>query len=111
MIPLSLTHADSYNGAPSVMSLLLRGGSTGLKITWVQQRQHHKALESARERMLSLALRRCETLNVSLAPPRTSLKLSLSHSIVFHMLLRRCETLWNAREIASMVLLAKREKL
>ena len=34
----------------------LRGGLTRLKITWVQQRQHHKAQESARERMLSLAL-------------------------------------------------------
>ena len=31
--------------------------SIRLKITWVQQRQHHRALESARERMLSLALR------------------------------------------------------
>ena len=41
----------------SVLSLLLRGGSTRLKITWVQQRQHHRAQESARERMLSLALR------------------------------------------------------
>ena len=36
---------------------LLRGGSTPNKITWVQQRQHHSARESARERMLSLALR------------------------------------------------------
>ena len=36
--------------------LPLRGGSTRLKITWMQQRQHHKAQESARERMLSLLL-------------------------------------------------------
>ena len=36
--------------------LNLRGGSTRLEITWVQQRQHHRAQESARERMLSLAL-------------------------------------------------------
>ena len=28
--------------------------ATRLKITWVQQRQHHRAEESARERMLSL---------------------------------------------------------
>ena len=27
-----------------------------MKITWVQQRQHHRVQESARERMLSLAL-------------------------------------------------------
>ena len=39
------------------MAQWLRGGSTRLKITWVQQRQHHSARESARERMLSLALR------------------------------------------------------
>ena len=30
--------------------------STRLKIAWVQQRQHHRAHESAKERMLSLAL-------------------------------------------------------
>ena len=35
----------------------LRGGSTRLKITWEQQRQDHRAQESARERMLSLLLR------------------------------------------------------
>ena len=29
-----------------------------MKITWVQQRQYHRAQESAKERMLSLALRR-----------------------------------------------------
>ena len=68
----------------------LRGGSTRLKISWVQQRQHHRAQESARERMLGLLLRRCETYSqcVSLAPPRAPLNLSLLHSIVFHMLLR-----------------------
>ena len=47
---------DSPGGTPSVISLALRGGSTRLKITWVQQRQHHRAQESARERMLSLLL-------------------------------------------------------
>ena len=30
----------------------LRGGSTRLKIPWVQQRQHHRAQESVRERVL-----------------------------------------------------------
>ena len=39
-------------------STLLRGGSTRLKITWVQQRQYHRAHGSARERVLSLALNR-----------------------------------------------------
>ena len=34
----------------------LRGGSTRLKIAWVQQRQYHRAHGSARERVLSLAL-------------------------------------------------------
>ena len=34
----------------------LRAGSTGLKITWVQQMQHNRAQKSARERMLSLPL-------------------------------------------------------
>ena len=34
----------------------LRTGSTGLKITWVQHRQHHRAQKSARERMLSFPL-------------------------------------------------------
>ena len=37
-------------------TLTLRQGSTRLKITWVQQRQHHRAQESARERVLRLAL-------------------------------------------------------
>ena len=36
--------------------ILLRGGSTRFKITCVQQRYHYRAQESARERMLSLAL-------------------------------------------------------
>ena len=36
--------------------LSIRGGSTRFKITWVQQRQHHRAHESARERVLSLTL-------------------------------------------------------
>ena len=44
-----------------VFHIALRGGSTHNKIAWVQQRQHHRAHESARERMLSLALRLCET--------------------------------------------------
>ena len=43
-------------GTPSVIRLVLKGGSTRSKITWVQQRQHHRAQESARERMLSLLL-------------------------------------------------------
>ena len=34
----------------------LRGGSKWLKITWVQQRQHHKTHKCVRERMFSLAL-------------------------------------------------------
>ena len=65
----------------------LRRGSTRLKITWVQQRQHHRAHKSARERVLSLALRACETRSqcVSLAPPTAPLKLSLLHSTVFHI--------------------------
>ena len=42
----------------AVFYMLLRGGSTRLKITWVKQRQHHRAQESARERMVSLLLRR-----------------------------------------------------
>ena len=33
-----------------------------MKITWVQQRQHHRARRSARERVLSLALRELEIL-------------------------------------------------
>ena len=37
-------------------NIALRGGSTRLKIAWVHQRQHHRAQESARERMLSLLL-------------------------------------------------------
>ena len=41
-------------GEVSVFSIPLRRGAIWLKITWVQQRQHHRALESARERMLSL---------------------------------------------------------
>ena len=42
------------------------------------------------------ALRRCETHSqrISLAPPRTPLKLSLLHSIVFHIALRG-ESGWN----------------
>ena len=44
-----------------VFHMLLKGGSTRLKITWVQQRQHHRVQESARERMLNLALRQSET--------------------------------------------------
>ena len=36
--------------------MILRGGSTPLKITWVRQRQHHRVQERARERMSSLAL-------------------------------------------------------
>ena len=36
--------------------VLLRRGSTRLQIPWVQQRQHHRAHESARE-LLSLPLR------------------------------------------------------
>ena len=47
---------DSPGGTPSVFSLALRGGSTRLKIAWVQQRQYHRAHGSARERVLSLAL-------------------------------------------------------
>ena len=45
-------------------------------------------------RVFHLALRRCETHSqrVSLAPPRTPLKLSLLHSIVFHIALRQCVT-------------------
>ena len=39
-----------------VPRMQLRGGSTRLKITWVQQRQYHRAHGSARERVLSLAL-------------------------------------------------------
>ena len=44
-------------GGKDVFHIVLRGGSKRLKKTWVQQRQHHRAQESARERMLSLLLR------------------------------------------------------
>ena len=54
---LSSKVVQKFRGEVAVLSLPLRGGSTRLKIAWVQQRQHHKAQESARERMLSLALR------------------------------------------------------
>ena len=46
----------SKRDIPDVFPVVLRGGSTRLKITWVQQRQHHRAHESARERMLSRRL-------------------------------------------------------
>ena len=46
-------HLDTVPYLPA--AVYLRGGSTHNKITWVRQRQHHKAHESARERMLSLA--------------------------------------------------------
>ena len=53
---MALTAARERH-AKNVWHIALRGGSTPNKITWVQQRQHHSARESARERMLSLALR------------------------------------------------------
>ena len=49
--------AERERDTESVFHIVLRGGSTRLKITWLQQRQHSTAQESARERMLSLALR------------------------------------------------------
>ena len=42
--------SEKFAGEVSVFSLLLRGGLTQLTITWMQQRQHHRAQESARER-------------------------------------------------------------
>ena len=56
------TVAEKFRIAKLVLSLshpytFHRGGSTRLKSTWVQHRQHHRAQESARERMLSLLLR------------------------------------------------------
>ena len=47
----------ALHSVPRVFHLALRGGSTRLKITWVQQKQYHRAHGSARERVLSLALR------------------------------------------------------
>ena len=55
---------QKFWGEVSALSLPLRGGSTRLKITWVQQRQHHRAHENARERMVSLALRNPRKMNV-----------------------------------------------
>ena len=43
-------HPEETERKGTVSPLPLRGGSTRLKITWVQQRQHHTAQESARER-------------------------------------------------------------
>ena len=40
----------SLNNVSNLIKFLLRGGSTRLEITWVQQRQHHRVQESARER-------------------------------------------------------------
>ena len=53
------------------------------------------------EQARHIALRQCETHSpcVSFTPPRAPLKQSLLHFIVFHIALRACETLWNAREI------------
>ena len=48
--------STSFRNFSKIVIKLLRGGSTRLIITWVQQRQHHRAQESARERMLSLLL-------------------------------------------------------
>ena len=49
--------AERERRTENVFHMLLRGGSTRLKITWVQQRQYHRAHGSARERVLSLALK------------------------------------------------------
>ena len=75
------------------MVLALRGGSTPNKITWVQQRQHHSARESARERMLSLALRQRETHPVCLACSAESATEAISLALssterVFHIALK-----------------------
>ena len=50
--------AEQARHAENVFHIALRGGSTRFKITWVQQRQHYRAQESSRERMLSLPSRR-----------------------------------------------------
>ena len=61
---------------------VLRRGSTQFKITWVQQRQHHRAHDSARERMLSLALSAWtdleESVAVEVADRRKSCRLPFS---------------------------------
>ena len=50
---------------PFFVSSIVLSLSTCLKITWVQQRQHHRAHKSARERMLSLPLRGGSTPSLS----------------------------------------------
>ena len=60
----------------------------------IQPHWIHGVVSGVERPSLLKFLRQCKTLSqcVSLAPPREPLKLSLLHSVVFHIALRRGET-------------------
>ena len=70
--------------------------------------------ERCTENVFHMLLKQCETHSVCLAcftdTAIEAISLALQYSIVFHIASRACETLWSAREIASVTFLVKRKR-